>query len=211
MDQPLHLGALAYGPVAPQQWGIANRNVDFYDLKGVLEDLIAPAKARFEPIDHPALHPGRSAKIVLDGEDIGYIGELHPKILKEYDLPKAPIVFEVAVEPLLEREIPLYVPVAKHQPIIRDISVLVDAKVPVQQLKDAVKRARKKDLRLFPLESFELFDVYRPKDEVNANSKSLAFSITLQQDKEPLTEQQIEEAVEAITEVLNSNGATLRK
>lgn len=211
VDQPLHLGALAYGPVSPQQWGIANRNVDFYDLKGVLEDLIAPAKARFEPIDHPALHPGRSAKVVLDGEEIGFIGELHPKLLKEYDLPKAPIVFEVAVEPLLEREIPFYVPVAKHQPIVRDISVLVDAKVPVQQLKDAVRRARKKDLRLFPLESFELFDVYRPKDEVNANSKSLAFSITLQQDKEPLTEEQIEEAVGAITEVLNSNGATLRK
>lgn len=211
VSQPVHLAALAYGPAFPQQWGVKARLVDFYDMKGVLENLLAPATARFEPVDHPALHPGRSAQIILNGEKIGVIGEIHPKLLKEYGLSHSPVVFEVDVEPLLEREIPAYKPVSKIQPIHRDLSVLVDEKLPVQTLKDAVKKARKKDFRLFPVDSFELFDVYYPKDTSEKGFKSLAFSITLASENDPLTEEQIEEAMKAVQEVLEGQGAKLRE
>ena len=80
--QPLMFGALAYGPAVDEQWGVAGRNVDYFDVKGDLEALLAPAVARFVKAEHPALHPGRGARIELDGQAVGWIGELHPRWLR---------------------------------------------------------------------------------------------------------------------------------
>src|SRR5205823_6250759 len=98
--QPVRIGAAAYGPVLDEQWDTAARGVDFFDVKADLENLIAPLPVRFEPAAHPALHPGRSARVLVDGKPAGWIGELHPKWQQKYELPQPPVLFEVEAEPL---------------------------------------------------------------------------------------------------------------
>jgi phenylalanyl-tRNA synthetase beta chain len=93
-------GALAYGPALEEQWGAPSRAVDFFDVKGDLEAVLAPAVARFVKAEHPALHPGRSARIELNGRTVGWIGELHPRWMQQYDLPHAPILFEIETDAL---------------------------------------------------------------------------------------------------------------
>jgi phenylalanyl-tRNA synthetase beta chain len=209
--QPLHIAALSYGSAFPKQWGEKDRLVDFYDLKGKLEELIFPLKARFEVLQHPALHPGRSAKVIIGGEEVGFIGELHPKLLSKYGLVHAPIVFELAVEPLLNLSVPAARAVPKHQVVERDLSVLIDNKVPVQMLLDAVHKAQKKDPRLLILDSFELFDLYRPKDAEENARKSLAFTVKLQGLEDAVTDEQADNAIKALLEILEAQGAELRK
>jgi phenylalanyl-tRNA synthetase beta chain len=209
--QPLHIAALSYGSAFPKQWGEKDRLVDFYDLKGKLEELIFPLKARFEVLQHPALHPGRSAKVIIGGEEVGFIGELHPKLLSKYGLVHAPIVFELAVEPLLNLSVPAARAVPKHQVVERDLSVLIDNKVPVQTLLDAVHKAQKKDPRLLILDSFELFDLYRPKDAEENARKSLAFTVKLQGLEDAVTDEQADNAIKALLEILEAQGAELRK
>lgn len=213
VEQPVHFAALSYGAAAPAQWGQEKRLVDFYDLKGVLEAFAFPLKLRFEPYKHPALHPGRTAKVMLNGEQIGFIGEIHPKILQQYNLPHAPVVFEVDATALMQTDVPSYKGIPKQQPILRDLAVWVDDKVPVQELLDAVKKASKTDPRLLSLASFDLFDVYKPKKEDTEmqGKKSLAFAIKLQANQEALEENEIEEAVAALVETLEAKGASLRK
>src|SRR5690606_3962627 len=93
--QPLMLAAMAWGPAMPEQWGVATRQVDFYDVKADIEALAGtPERLRFESAEHPALHPGRSARISLDGRPVGWLGELHPRWVQQADLPHAPVVFE---------------------------------------------------------------------------------------------------------------------
>ncbi len=211
VDQPVHLGALMYGSSVPAQWGQKARSADFYDMKGVLETVAAPVKLNFVAAVHPALHPGRTAKVLVDGVEIGVIGELHPKFLKAYDLPTAPIVFDVQAEPLLDCGIPSPREVPKYQPIFRDIAVWVDKNLTLQQILDAVKIASKKDPRLIPLTSFELFDVYRPTDGENQGKKSFAFSVVLQASEKQLEEHEVEESMKALLEVLAEKGAVLRQ
>ena len=93
--QPLRLGGLAWGPAEESQWGRKEHTVDFFDVKGDIELLLAPQRARFVAASHPALHPGRCATVELDGEAIGFVGELHPRWRQEYELPSAPVVFEL--------------------------------------------------------------------------------------------------------------------
>ncbi|WP_044528788.1 phenylalanine--tRNA ligase subunit beta, partial [Herbaspirillum sp. B65] len=104
--QPKRVAALAYGPVAEEQWGQASRNVDYFDVKADLEALFAPRTLRFVKAEHPALHPGRTAQVLLGEKVVGVIGELHPKWQQKYDLPLAPVVFEVDAEALQQRDLP---------------------------------------------------------------------------------------------------------
>ena len=84
LDQPLRIGALAYGPAEVAQWGVREREVDFFDLKGDIELLFAPLAVRFVPATHPALHPGRCAAIEVAGQRVGFVGELHPRWRQSY-------------------------------------------------------------------------------------------------------------------------------
>src|SRR5262249_22503631 len=95
IDQPLRVAGLAWGPVDALQWGAADRHVDFFDVKGDVEALVAPRVPVFVAAAHPAMHPGRCAAVTLDGRIIGHVGELHPRWRQEYELPSAPVVFEL--------------------------------------------------------------------------------------------------------------------
>lgn len=126
--QPWKLTALAYGTAFPEQWGCAARNADFFDLKGDLELLLTPSSATFERAVHPALHPGRSARVLVDGKAIGFVGELHPQWQQKYDLPLAPILFEVDLEALTMAHLPQHAEVSRQPLVIRDIAVVVNTR-----------------------------------------------------------------------------------
>lgn len=207
--QPNHIAGLAYGDANGEQWGQQARNVDFFDVKGDVEALIAPLKARFEPAQYPALHPGRSARILIDGKEVGFIGEMHPRLCHAYGLQKAPVVFELDVDALLTIPVPSAKPVSKFQPISRDIAVMAPVGLPVQTLFDAVENFRTTRLGAL-IDSFELFDVYRPKDDTTGE-QSLAFRLTLSTlADEAISEADADGVVTCVIEAMAEHGARLR-
>jgi phenylalanyl-tRNA synthetase beta chain len=223
--QPLRLGALAYGPVADEQWGKATRGVDFFDLKGEVERLLSGRHGlRFVAASHPALHPGRSARVELNAVPIGWIGELHPRLQQRYELPHAPIVFELEAAALQPRSIPQSMPVPRFPLVQRDVSLWFDAVITQQQIDDVVTALRQKDARLASLRDFRLFDLYRPSvgdssrlAGAGANAllnkeKSLAFRIQLQDTERTLSDADADAAVAAIVDELGARlGARLRQ
>ena len=207
--QPLHVAGLVYGDAHEDCWAAPRRNVDFFDVKGDVERLVAPLKAVFEPAEHPAMHPGRCARVLVNGQAVGYVGELHPKICRAYDLPKPAVVFELEVAPLCVLEVPSARAVSKFQPVHRDISVTVPNNVTCAQLQDAVARVRRTKPEAMIIESLDLFDVYRPE---GAAEKSMAFRLTLSTlGAEAIGEKEADEAFAAVEQAFAELGATLRK
>ena len=198
------LGGLAYGSALPEQWGSAARNVDFYDVKSDVEALFSPRRLKFQAEPHPASHPGRSAKIVLEGHAIGWIGELHPQWLQQYDLPQAVVWFEVELVALLAASVPVVSDVSKFPPVRRDLAVVVDESVSVQSLVVAMTGNKAP----FVVE-VGLFDVYRGKGVENGK-KSLAFRVLLQDTQKTLTDIDIDQSIAQLIEVLQRHGAQIR-
>ncbi len=150
--QPLRIGGLAYGPAAAEQWGIPVRPVDFYDVKGDVEALLFPREARFAPLVHPGLHPGRAGSVTLGGAAIGWLGELHPRWQRKYDLPQAPVLFELDVTGLAAVDRPQYREISKFPPVIRDRSMEFDEGIPVSGILEELARNRPplvQDIRLW--------------------------------------------------------------
>lgn len=212
--QPKMIGGLAYGPALDEQWGAPSRTVDFFDVKGDIEALFAPAAPRFVKAEHPALHPGRSARIEIDGRNVGWIGELHPRWLQKYDLPLAPIVFEIEADALMARSLPVPSEVSKFPPVRRDIAIVVDQKVEVQALLDELENARSEPVCRHVVR-VALFDEFRPKSSTSgglgAHEKSLAFRVTLQDTGGTLQDETVETAIKTLVDRLaRVHGARLR-
>ncbi|MGV1044346.1 phenylalanine--tRNA ligase subunit beta [Limnohabitans sp.] len=204
-DQPMRVAGIAWGPVEPLCWQGKARNVDFYDAKADVEKLLAPRQAEFVAADHPALHPGRSAQVVLNGVVIGHVGELHPRWRQAWELPSAPVVFELSLDAVIARELPVAEGVAKHQPVERDMAVIVAESVTHGQLMQAIHAAPTDGL----LQSAVLFDIYRPKADATGGSlavgeKSLAVRLTLGTADATLTDAQIDAAMNAVLAHLGS-------
>jgi len=205
LAQPLQIAALAYGPAIVEQWGVDTRTVDFFDLKADVEALLSPRTARFEAASHVALHPGRSARVVLDGRPVGWLGELHPRLQQKYELPLPAVLFEIEVEPLRDHALPRYRVVSKFPPMTRDLSILVAEATPVQGLLDAMNAVRPG-----PVQDIELFDLYRGKG-VAAGEKSLAFRVVIQDTARTLTDQEADAIKAGLLDVLKAQfGAKLR-
>jgi len=203
--QPLRLGGVAYGPAHPEQWGLPERQVDFYDVKGDVESLLAPARIGFERAQHPALHPGRAAQVLLDAKPVGWLGELHPRWQQKYELPQAPVLFELDLDALLARQLPQYREVSKFPPVIRDLALVVDESVPAQALLEAMRGARPA-----LVQDLWLFDLYRGKG-VEAGKKSLAFRVVMQDTSKTLTDAEAEAAMAQMLQFLEQRvGAKLR-
>ncbi|KVN08322.1 phenylalanine--tRNA ligase subunit beta [Burkholderia stagnalis] len=211
--QPKRVGALAYGPALDEQWGVATRAVDFFDVKGDLEALLAPTSARFVKAEHPALHPGRSARIEVDGRAVGWIGELHPRLMQKYELPHAPVMFEIDTDALVARGLPAPSEVSKFPPVRRDIAVVVDQAVEVQALFDEMKKALADDACRF-VQKVVLFDEFRAKSNTSgglaAHEKSLAFRVTLQDTAGTLQDEVVDQAIQTLVERMARAGARLR-
>ena len=199
LDQPMRVAGMAWGPVEPLGWQGKARNVDFYDVKADVEKLLAPRKAEFVAAEHPALHPGRSAQVLLGGVVIGHVGELHPRWRQAWELSSAPVVFELSLDAVTARVVPVAQGVAKQQPVERDIAVIVAESVTHDQLMKAIHAAPTDGL----LQNAVLFDIYRPKADAPAGSlavgeKSLAVRLTLGAAEASLTEAEIEAAMNAV-------------
>ena len=146
------LAGAAWGPSVEEQWGVPARQVDFYDVKMDVEALFGArgSRLRFAAAAHPALHPGRSARVELDGRQVGWIGELHPRWAQQADLAHAPVVFELDVQALSEGEL-LQVRELSRQPVVvRDLALWVDAPVTVQSMLDTVAATAAMRLLLEP-------------------------------------------------------------
>jgi phenylalanyl-tRNA synthetase beta chain len=193
--QPLRLGALAYGPADSAQWGSKERNVDFFDIKGDIEALLAPRRPRFVADTHPALHPGRSARVEVDGQAIGHVGELHPQWRQAYDLPQAPLLFELDLDAVLARDVPVAQPVPKHQSSWRDVALVVRDEVPHDRIVEALGQDPSGLVR-----SVLLFDVYRPAQpggDIGAGEHSVALRLELLDEQGTLTDARIDAAMAA--------------
>ena len=209
VDQPMRLGALVYGSVDEPQWGSKEREADFFDVKGDLEALFAPQLLRFVPAAHPALHPGRSAQVVLDGRPIGHLGELHPKWRLAYELPAAPVLFEVEAQALLGRSLPRFTSIPRQQSVWRDLALIARETVTHELLVQTVAQAGSPLVR-----STRLFDVYRPLNpgtEIAAGERSLAVRLELRDDEVTLTDDRVERVItDVLRALLRQHGARLR-
>ncbi len=210
LRQPLRLAGLTYGSADDLQWGAPERPVDFFDVKGDVEALLVPRRARFVAAEHPALHPGRSARIELDGRPIGWVGELHPRWRQGYELPQAPVVFELDADALFAGVLPEFTPIAKQQAVVRDLAVIVGDRVTHDALMQAIESAPADGI----VRGARLFDVYRPKasggDPAPAE-RSLAVRLELLDAEAPLTDERIDVAVRAVVDALSTRlGARLR-
>ena len=201
--QPIRVGALAYGPALEEQWGNPDRNVDFFDVKADVELLLAPRKAKFDRATHPALHPGRAARVLVEGQEIGWLGELHPRWQQKYELPLAPVVFELNM--LSEVVLPRYREVSKFPPVTRDRAVVVDEGVPASALLEEMDRNRP------PLvQEIRLFDVFRGGN-LGHGRKSLAFRVVMQDTARTLTDADADAAMAQLMGLLSAKfGAKLR-
>jgi phenylalanyl-tRNA synthetase beta chain len=204
--QPMRVAAVAYGSADEEQWGVVARAVDFFDVKNDLETLIAPRRVRFDRVTHPALHPGRGAQVILDDAVIGWIGELHPKWQKKYELPEPLLAFEIDAEPLLQLPLPQYHEVSRFPPVRRDMSFSFDENIPVQAILDGLLRAKPAIVH-----EVRVFDVYRGKGIENGK-KGLAFRVLLQDTQKTLTDAEVDAAIAGLHQVLEQEyGAKLRQ
>jgi phenylalanyl-tRNA synthetase beta chain len=202
LDQPMMIAGMAWGPVNELAWNVEKKNADFFDVKADVEAMFAPRQVQFEAAEHPALHPGRSARISSEGQPLGWLGELHPKWRQQWDLSHAPVVFELQLDALLERTVPVATAVPKLQAVERDIAVVVKEDISHQVLMNCIHSSPTQGL----LQDAVLFDVYRPAKEggsVAVGEKSLAVRLTMQSTDATLTEAQIEQAVQAVVQQLS--------
>ncbi|MGB7817066.1 MAG: phenylalanine--tRNA ligase subunit beta [Methylotenera sp.] len=198
------VSGLSYGEFQPEQWGEKARDVDFYDVKAIVDSL-TQGQAEYRVEAHPALHPGQSARVYLHGKPIGWLGKLHPKWQQHYSLPKNTVLFELAVAPLMQTKVAQYQEVSKFLPVRRDIAVVVDADLPVQTIVNTVHEAK-----IPLLYQIQLFDVYQGKG-IAENKKSLAFLVLMQDTHKTLLDTEAEAAMAELLKLLeNKFGASLR-
>ncbi|PSB90925.1 phenylalanine--tRNA ligase subunit beta, partial [Photobacterium damselae subsp. damselae] len=209
MRQEMMLAGIIAGTRSEEHWDIATNTVDFFDLKGDLEAVLEltanEAAFSFVPAKHPALHPGQTAAIVVDGKEVGFIGTVHPELERKFGLNGRTVMFEIEWDAINTRMLPEAVAISKFPANRRDIAVVVDDAVSAGAVVEAC-RANGGEL----LKDVNLFDVYRGKG-VEEGKKSLAIALTLQSAERTLEEADISGAVESIVAVLSEQfGASLR-
>jgi len=201
VQRPMFAG-LVSGAVNEEQWDADKRQVDFFDLKGDLEAVLAltadPASFSFEKSENSVLHPGQSAKVLRNGQQIGWIGMLHPEIEKKLGLGMKTYLFEVELEALSEGKLPAFEALSRFPSIRRDLALIMHEGLAFSDVEKCVKSSAStiiKDIRLF--------DVYTG-DNVDSGRKSLALSLILQDSSKTLTDEEVENAVDGVLSALSS-------
>jgi phenylalanyl-tRNA synthetase beta chain len=188
--QDRRIGGALCGPVMAEQWGCASRRVDYFDAKADVEALIRLTgrldEIRFVPSTHPALHPGQSADIVLEGRTIGMAGSLHPEIMSKLGFEQPVLLFEVDTALFQRANIAKFAEISRFPSIRRDIAIIVDAGLPAAKIIEKIKNVAGK-----LLVNLELFDEYRGKG-IDSGRKSLALGLTFQDSSRTLKEVEVE-------------------
>ena len=205
--QPAMIGAIAVGPVVPEQWADRPRAVDFYDVKGDVESLLALSGrvAEFIPDTHPALHPGQSAAIVRHGERVGTIGVLHPALASELKLPGA-VLFELRLDSVSTGSLPKFKALSRFPAVRRDISLLASESASASAVRNCIEQAG-----VGILEHLELFDVYMGEG-IDSGMKSVSLALTFQSRSRTLDDTEVNAALSVILDSLSrSLGVALRE
>jgi phenylalanyl-tRNA synthetase beta chain len=207
--EPHCLAALAVGPLGSSSWGAGEPASGLFALKAVLEALTAQlgAEIRVEPASEPFLHPGRAGRVILDGLDAGWLGELHPLVCREWDL-EAAAGFQIGLAELVAaasygRE--QYEDVTTYPAVHQDLAIVVGEEVPATRVREAVLAGGGELLR-----SATIFDLYRG-EQIGEGRKSLALRLEFRAPDRTLTDEEVAERRVAITEALGEIGGTLRE
>jgi phenylalanyl-tRNA synthetase beta chain len=207
LEQLNTIGGLLAGTRWPEQWATGAERFDFHDAKGDVEGLLALTSAPFEfrAEDHPALHPGQSARILRAGRPAGWIGALHPRLVRDLDLDLAPFLWELDEDASFASELPGFRAISRFPAIRRDIAILVDEAIPAQALLECIR-----DAGGGLLTESGIFDVFR-SERIDSGLKSVAFSLILQDSSRTLTDQEADGVVAGIVARLTSEfGARMR-
>ena len=208
--QETYIGGLVCGGRFPEQWGAGTAAADFFDLKADVEALLAATGAdgefAFEAARHPCLHPGQSARVLRQGEPIGWIGKLHPELSGQLELPEATLLFELATKLLARGRLARFQEISRFPAIRRDLAFTVAQDTPSMALSAEIRVAAGA-----LLQDLVLFDVYQGKG-IESGRKSLAFGLILQDSSRTLTEQDVDGVLVQVQTALNDKfGATLRE
>lgn len=200
------VGGLVYGPVAQEQWGTPTRDTDFFDVKSDVEALLGPTStAIFAPGSHPALHPGQTAAIQMDGETIGLLGTIHPRLQAKLGLAKPCYLFEIKQAPLRKSGLPKYFDLPQFPAVRRDLAIVVPEEIGVESVRNVIREAAGSKL-----ENLVVFDVYQGQG-IESNQRSVAIGLILQDYSATLTDSEVEDIVNNVTEALNAKlGVTIR-
>jgi len=197
-----HLAGIGTGSLEEPHWTSQSRPIDFYDIKGCVVALLDAFQMRgvsFERIEEvPYLHPGRSAKLLFEGETLGVLGEIHPEILSRYDIPERAYLFELNFEPFVQaaREEKRFQFLPRFPAVYRDLSLVVDASLESGKLAEAIWASREPHI-----DEVTLFDVYQ-KAPIPEGKKGVSYRIRYQANDRTLTDEEVNQYHERITDRL---------
>jgi phenylalanyl-tRNA synthetase beta chain len=199
IEQHMVLAGLAYGPALPEQWSTAARRVDFFDVKADVAALVPGETIRYEVASHPDLHPGQAACLWRGEQQLGWLGSLHPRLVKLLDLPATPVVFQLELQVLRMRDLPRFQVYSKFPSVRRDLAFIVAEQVDAVMIEQVIRKA---DHGL--LQKLDFFDVYQGKG-VEPGSKSVAISLIFQAQSRTLEVQEVDAAVAEIIAAMQNN------
>jgi len=211
IDQDPMIGGVSYGNVYGKQWNKQYKSCSFFDIKADVEAILNTAGCNFKAIEfrpssHPALHPGQSAEIVLENQIVGYVGQLHPRLRKQFNIPQATYLFELKIDSISAQIAPRYRKISKFPAVQRDLAVVVAETVPAAAVLDCIARSAPEVLT-----NLELFDVYQGEG-IDLGKKSLALGLTFQKSSSTLIEEEVEAIIgEILARLRGELGATLRE
>lgn len=205
VDQPQYLSGAAWGPVDQEQWGLATRQVDFFDVKRDVEVLYGrfAKDLKFVPEQHPLFHPGRCAQIFLLGQPQGWIGELHPKWVRDLGITHAPVLFELSTETLLMQLMPAPKTLSRQPVVQRDMALWVEPQVTVDALLQSMRDAVSTDPELSIVQDIRLFDVWQDPKSEDAHL-SLAFRVWMQDPKVTLEDERVDTCMQRLRQILET-------
>lgn len=208
LTQTAWVGGVCCGSRVPGNWAQSGEAVDFFDVKGVVEQLVeagGPRRIEFQPLPDPVLHPGQAAAVLIDGQVAGRLGRLHPEIEARMEITKPVYLFEIEAEKLLQQALRRHRGISRFPSVRRDLALVVGVDVPAGAI-EAVVRQTLGEI----LVDFRLFDVYQGKG-IDSNEKSLAVGLTLQDASATLTDDQIGRYTQRVVAALqDAVGARLR-
>lgn len=202
LKQEQVLAMLATGQAQPEQWGDASRAIDFYDVKHDVESILAlnglAADYQFKSGEHNALHPGQTAELTNSvGEHVGYIGLLHPALESDFDIKKPVYLVELKQQFIQIKDIPVFHAVSKYPPVRRDLALIVDEKLHVNEIVDYIY----KQYEL--VNEVIVFDIYQGKG-IETGRKSVALGLILQDKSKTLVEQEVEELIATLLKSISA-------
>ncbi len=207
-EQRKKIAGVITGTLYSELWNNDSKVVDFFDIKGDVEALLAEAsgqKFEFVTAEHPTLHPGQSACILSDGQKVGYCGALHPAVQKKLNLDQQVYVFELDINIMSKKKLPSYEKLSSFPSTRRDLALLINKDVAYDTIESLIK-----SLNIDELVELFVFDVYEGNN-IESSQKSIALGLIFQDFSRTLEEQEISAHVGKIMEALeNKTGAVLR-